>query len=112
MASLPAELRGMGLPGASRMIDDHYPDLFNFMAFPEAHWKKIRTTNMLENMNRGLKRRSSVVAAFPNDASLLRLAVTLLMDMEEEWKTGFKLIDMEKNPINETGPIIQITEKY
>jgi putative transposase len=112
MASLSAELRGMGFSGAGRMIDDHYPDLFNFMAFPQAHWKKIRTTNMLENMNRGLKRRSRVVAAFPNDASLLRLAITLLMDMEEEWKNGFKLIDMEKNPINETGPIIQITEKY
>jgi hypothetical protein len=52
-----------------------------------------------------------VVAAYPNDASLLRLAVTPLMDMEEEWKYRIRPIDMEANLINETGPIVQITEK-
>jgi hypothetical protein len=34
------------------------------------------------------------------------------MDRDEEWKTGYKLIDLEENPIDETGPIMQITAKY
>jgi transposase-like protein len=112
MMSLARQLEGMGFPEAAGMIDQHYQDLFNFMAFPKAHWTKIRTTNLLENTNRKLKQRSKVVGAFTNDASLLRLAGTLLMDRDEEWKTGYKLIDLEENPIDETGPIMQITAKY
>jgi len=112
MMELSKQLSGMGFPEAARMIDRHYQNLFNYMAFPRAHWLKIRTTNLLENTNRKLKQRSKVVGAFPNDASLLRLAGTLLMDREEEWKTGYKLIDLEENPIIETGLIMEITAKY
>lgn len=111
MMKLSKQLAGMGFPEASRMIDQHYKDLFNYTAFPQAHWPKIRTTNLLENTNRKIKQRSKVVGAFPNDASLLRLAGTLLMDREEEWKTGYKLIDLEQNPID-TGQIIEITAKF
>lgn len=111
MTELSTTMRSLGYPGVSRLIDEHYPDLFNYMAFPRVHWRKIRTTNMLENLNRKLKQRSNVVGAFPNDQSLLRLAVTLLMNQEDEWKSGHKLIDMEENPID-TGLTIQITEKY
>jgi len=112
MMGLARQLDAMGFPEAAGMIDHHYQDLFNYMAFPKPHWTKIRTTNLLENTNRKLKQRSKVVGAFTNDASLLRLAGTLLMDRDEEWKTGYKLIDLEENPIDETGPIIQITAKY
>lgn len=55
MMTLSKQLRGMGFPEASRIIDQHYKDLFNYMAFPKAHWPKIRTTNLLENTNRKLK---------------------------------------------------------
>lgn len=112
MAGLAGQLGDMGFDGAGRLVEQHLPDLFNYMAFPRLHWKKIRTTNLLESTNRKLKQRSKVVGAFPNDASLLRLAVTILMDTEEEWKYGHRLIDLEDNPINETGPTIQITAKY
>lgn len=84
MMSLARQLEGMGFPEAAGMIDQHYQDLFNFMAFPKAHWTKIRTTNLLENTNRKLKQRSKVVGAFTNDASPLRLAGTLLTDQDEE----------------------------
>jgi transposase-like protein len=43
---------------------------------------------MLERLNKELKRRSRAIGAFPNDASLLRLAVTILMDINEEWITS------------------------
>ncbi|MDI6897775.1 transposase [Methanocella conradii] len=112
MMSLARQLDAMSFPEAAGMIDQHYQDLFNYMAFPKAHWTKIRTTNLMENTNRKLKQRSKVVGAFINDASLLRLAGTLLMDRDEEWKTGYKLIDLEENPIDETGLIMEITAKH
>jgi len=37
--------------------------------------------NGLERINKELKRRSRVVGAFPNDGALLRLGVTILMDI-------------------------------
>ena len=110
MVRLSQQFREMGYDGASRMIDQHYPDLFNYMAYPEAHWKKIRTTNLMENTNRQIKRRSRVVGAFPNDTSLTRLAITILMNIEEDWKAGHRLIDLYENPIT-TGPIIETTAK-
>ena len=36
-----------------------------------------------------------MTGAFPNDASLLRLTVSLLMDIDEEWITGRRYLDME-----------------
>jgi len=65
-------------------------------AFPRGHWKRIRTTNGLERINKELKRRSRVVGAFPNDRSLLRLAVAILMDINEEWMTGRKYLSMDE----------------
>jgi transposase-like protein len=43
---------------------------------------------MLERLNKELKRRSRTIGAFPNDASLLRLVGTILMDINEEWITS------------------------
>jgi transposase-like protein len=43
--------------------------------YPPEHWKKIRTTNLLERVHNEIKRRTNKVGAFTNDALLLRLAV-------------------------------------
>ena len=47
-----------------------------------------------ERINKELKRRSRMVGAFPNDGALLRLGVTILMDINEEWLTGRKYLSM------------------
>jgi transposase-like protein len=71
-------------------------DTHNYQAFPKEHWKRIRNTNMLERINKELKRRAKVVGAFPNDESLLRLAVSILIDINEEWITGKRYLSMEE----------------
>jgi len=35
------------------------------------------------------------VGAFPNDDSFLRLAVSILMDINEEWITGTKYLNFD-----------------
>ena len=55
------------------------------MAFPAAHWSKLRSTNPLERVNREIGRRSDVVGIFPNDASAIRLAGALLIEQTDEW---------------------------
>jgi len=56
----------------------------NYWASPMEHWKKIRTTNLLERVHKEIKRRTKKVGAFTNDTSLLRLAVFILVDINEE----------------------------
>ena len=54
---------------------------------------------MLERVNRELKRRSKVVGAFPNGKSLIRLAVMILIDINEEWLTGKRYLNMEDDSL-------------
>jgi transposase-like protein len=54
-------------------------------ALPEAHRKRMRTTNLLERQNQELKRRTRVVRVFPNEQSCLRLICALLMEANQEW---------------------------
>jgi putative transposase len=54
----------------------------------EARRKRLRTTNGLENLNLQVRRRTRVAGLFPNEASLLRLASAVLMEISEEWETG------------------------
>jgi len=94
MAELAVELRQKRYSKSADTIDRFSQDIWNHRAFSKEHWKKIRTTNGLERINKELKRRSRVVGAFPNDGALLRLGVTILMDINEEWLTGRKYLSM------------------
>lgn len=51
---------------------------------------------MMERTNREIKRRSKVVVAFPNQESVLRPPVSMLIDINEEWITGNKYLIMEQ----------------
>jgi hypothetical protein len=76
----------------------------NYRAFPPEFWKKIRTTNLLERVHKELKRRSRKIGAFPNDASLLRLAGSILIDINEEWITGNRYLSTKSEMISlDTG---------
>lgn len=74
--------------------------LMNYRSFPPEYWTKIRTTNLLERVNKELKRRSRKIGAFPNDASLLRLAGSILIDINEEWITGNRYLFVKSEMIS------------
>ena len=56
--------------------------------FPADHWRRIRTSNVLERVNREIRRRTRVATLFPNESSCLRLVSAVLMEISEEWETG------------------------
>ncbi len=68
----------------------------NYQAFPEGHWKRIRTTNMLERVAKELKRRARVIGVFPDEQSLIRLAGCILMDINKEWLLGRRYLNMDE----------------
>ena len=83
---------------ASRLanwMEANIPEGLTVFSFPEKHQRRIRTTNMLENVNKEIKRRTRVVTIFPNEASCLRLISAFLMEKSEEWQTGRKYLVFE-----------------
>jgi putative transposase len=74
---------------------DNIPDGFSVFQLPKHQRKRLRTTNMAENINKQLKRRTRVASLFPNEASLLRLASAILIEISEEWEAGKRYIKMD-----------------
>jgi len=53
---------------------------------PEAHRKRLRTSNLAERQNKELKRRTRVIGIFPNAQSLLRVASAILKERSDLWE--------------------------
>ena len=68
---------------------------FAVFLFPEQHRKKIRTVNMLERINKEIKRRTRVATLFPNTDSCLRLVSAVAMEISDDWQTGRRYLTME-----------------
>jgi putative transposase len=83
--SIAAKL-GRQFPAVEAMLRDAAVDLCAFAAFPQAHWRKIWSTNPLERVNKEIKRRTNVVGLFPNEAGVLRLAGSVLLEVHDEWQ--------------------------
>jgi len=67
-------------------LENNVPEGLTVFDFPVEHRRQLRTNNCLERLNREIKRRTRVATLFPNEASLLRLATAVLMEMDEEWQ--------------------------
>jgi putative transposase len=78
-------------------METNVPESLTVFCLPARHRVRMRTSNMLERLNRELKRRTRVVSIFPNEASLLRLASAVLMEVDEGWMSGRKYLTMETN---------------
>ena len=81
--------------GLSTWMETNLPEGFTVFTLPESHRKKLRSTNMVERLNREIKRRTRVASLFPNEASLLRLVSAILIETSEEWETGKRYLSME-----------------
>ena len=82
-------------PKLADWMETNVPESLTVFCLPAPHRVRMRTSNMLERLNRELKRRTRVVCIFPSEASLLRLASAVLMEVDEDWMSGRKYLTME-----------------
>ena len=59
---------------------------YPYTGFPQEHWRRIRTNNAIERINREIRRRTRVVGTFPDGRSALMLVTARLKYVaESEW---------------------------
>jgi len=97
LLKLAAEKYRQSAPKLADWMERSVPEGLTVFARPENHRKKLRTSNMLERLNKEIKRRTRVATLFPNEASLLRLVSAVLAEVDEEWQTGKSYINIEND---------------
>lgn len=83
-------------PEAIRSIEEGLEDSLQFYSFQRFDARKISSTNMLERLNREIRRRTNVVGVFPNMDSYIRLVTSHLIEYSEDWSAGNAYINPEK----------------
>ncbi|MCP4664831.1 MAG: IS256 family transposase [Deltaproteobacteria bacterium] len=77
-------------------MEKNIPEGFAVFALPDHQRKRLRSTNMVERLNKEILRRTRVATIFPNEASLLRLVSAVLIEKSEEWETGRIYLRMDE----------------
>ena len=77
-------------------VAEHVEDSLSWLAFPESHRKRIRTTDGLERLNQEIMRRTRVVRISPNREACLRMVTALAVEFSEEWVTGRRYMDLRE----------------
>jgi transposase-like protein len=83
-----AKLKAGRLSKAAELVEHGIDETLAYFAFPEEHWRRLRTNNPLERIMREIRRRTRVVGAFPDGQSALSLASARLRHIAgTRWST-------------------------
>ena len=81
-------------PKLASWAEGAIPEGLVVLQMPQAHRRQLRTNNMLERLNKEIKRRTRVACIFPNTDSCLRLVTAVAMEISDDWETGKKYLNM------------------
>ena len=80
------DLESMRLKEAAKVVREGFAETLAYCEMPREHWRRIRTNNAIERLNRGIRRRTRVVGTFPDGKSALTLvAARLKYVADSEW---------------------------
>lgn len=71
---------------AMECLEEDLVDCLTYLRFPQAHWKVIRTNNLLERTIGEGRRRTKVIPRFPTESAGLRLLYATLITASQNWK--------------------------
>ncbi len=73
-------------PAAMECLEQDLAECLAYLRFPPAHWKRIRTTNLLERTFGESRRRTKVIPRFPGEQACLRLVFATLITAAKKWR--------------------------
>ena len=78
---------------AISILEEGLEESLQFFSFHEIDSRKISSTNLLERLNREIRRRTKVVGIFPSMDSYVRLVTSYLIEYSEDWSSGRSYIN-------------------
>ena len=96
--SVAAEMEGRRLKAAAGCLREGIGETTTYLLpeFPDGHRRRIRTNNMIERLNREIRRRTRVVGSFPDgNSALMLVCVRIRYVTDNEWSTR-RYLDMSR----------------
>ena len=108
LASALAEKYRAKFPKAIECLENGLEDSLTFFSFPMIDQRKIASSNMIERLNKEIRRRTRVVGIFPNEASYMRLIGSYILEYADDWANERVYLNPEsirkmlEEPVKET----------
>lgn len=83
-----AEKWATELPSAVKCLANSLDSCLTFFAFPEEEWISLRTTNVIERLNKEFKRRTKSMEIVAGENSCYLLLAFISFKMEMNWKSS------------------------
>ena len=96
--TVAAEMESRKLRGAANCLREGIGETTTYLLpeFPDGHRRRIRTNNMIERLNREIRRRTRVMGSFPDGNSALMLVCARIRYVTaNEWSTR-RYLDMSR----------------
>ncbi len=76
------------LPSAVSCLDKSIQSCLTFFDFPEEEWISLRTTNIIERLNKEFKRRTKLMEIVAGENACYRLLAFISLRMELHWRSN------------------------
>ena len=73
-------------PRAVACVERDLEELLRFFSVPKSHWKKVRTTNVIERAFREVRRRTRPMSSFTNPDSCDRIVFGVISHLNRSWE--------------------------
>ena len=89
------KLRSMKLKAAAQKVENGIEETLSYYDFSSEHWTSIRTNNVIERLNREIRRSTCVVDVIPDGNSVLMLVCVQLRHVDGTQWGNKKYVNMK-----------------
>jgi putative transposase len=98
------------VPSAVKSLESSLEACLTFFKFPPEEWQALRTTNIIERLNKEFKRRTKTMEIVAGENACYRLLAFISLKMEVHWKK-YPIGKVAYNlPIFQRVPLLEFTQ--